>query len=469
MPVPTLPKTPQSSYPAPFAAVPRSDGLPAQRRSLPERQALENVRRLVERNRQPAGSAPAAAAVGHVGIVGAGIMGSAIAAVHARNYVPVVLVDTCQEALVRAREVVLAELGRDGAGREAFRLAPRLLFPTLRDEWLSECGLVLESIAENVVAKQRLYRRLEPRLAAGAVWASNTSAIPIGRLASALAEPSRFCGLHFFHPVRGRPLVEIAGGPRTSAETIAKVVAHTRALGLMPIVVEDGPGFAMNRILLAYVGEALALLLEGVELDEIEQAMVDFGMALSPLEMLDEIGLDTALRTGLMLSGVAHDGLPATWLLVRLVKAGQLGCKTGAGFFTYPGKSVNPMVRDLIAEHGRARRKPTGEWITMRLVLPMVLEAARLLGEGKVRDPRDIDLGVIFGLGFPACRGGLLWWADRMGPRGIVERVEATDGLGPRARPTPLLTELARTQTPFYAAGEFPAQIASQLQGIAVF
>jgi 3-hydroxyacyl-CoA dehydrogenase/enoyl-CoA hydratase/3-hydroxybutyryl-CoA epimerase/3-hydroxyacyl-CoA dehydrogenase/enoyl-CoA hydratase/3-hydroxybutyryl-CoA epimerase/enoyl-CoA isomerase len=467
MTVPTLPKMPQPQSSAPFETVRPSGAPPAQRRSLPERQALENVRRLVERNRRPLGSAPAAA--GQVGIVGAGIMGSAIAAVHARNFVPVVLVDTCEDALLRAREVVLAELGREAAGREAFRLAPRLLFPTLRDEGLSDCGLVLESIAENVSAKQRLYRRLEPRLAADAVWASNTSAIPIGLLASALAQPSRFCGLHFFHPVRGRPLVEIAGGPRTSAETIAKVVAHARALGLLPIVVEDGPGFAMNRLLLAYVGEAMALLSDGVDLEEIEQAMVDFGMALSPFEMLDEIGLDTALRTGLMLAEVANDRLSATWLLVRLVKAGQLGCKTGAGFFTYPAKSVNPMVRELIAEHGGASRKPAAGWITTRLVVPMVLEATRLLEEGKVRDPRDIDLGMIFGLGFPACQGGLLWWADRMGPRGIVELLETTEGCGLRAHPTPLLAHLARTRTPFYALAEFQPQIASQSRGIAVF
>jgi 3-hydroxyacyl-CoA dehydrogenase len=222
-------------------------------------------------------------------------------------------------------------------------------------------------------------------------------------------------------------------------------------LGRIPIVVEDGPGFVMNRILLAYLSAALALLCEGVAIEQIEQAMRDFGMALSPLEMLDEIGLDTALQSGLMLAGIVHGGQPGTELLVRLVKGGHLGRKRGTGFFTYPDKSVNPVVRSLIAQCGAApsgRARPAH--ITSRLLGPMLAEAIRVLDEGKARDLRDIDLGMIFGLGFPAVRGGLFWWVDHWEDE---QRREFLDGaqLGgqPGGKPQPW-NMLARKQIHFY-------------------
>ena len=248
-----------------------------------------------------------------------------------------------------------------------------------------------------------------------------------------------------------RPLVEIVRGPATSEATVAKAVAHVQALGRMPIVVQDGPGFVMNRILLAYLAAALGLLVEGVEIAQVEQAMRDFGMALGPLEMLDEIGLDTALRSGLTLAGIAGERHPGTEILVRLVKCGQLGCKTGAGFFRYPGKSINPSAFGLIAQCGQTARKEAWprlrQWIIRRLLGPMVWEAVRLLAEGKVDDPRDIDLGVIFGLGFPTFRGGLLWWVDHCEAderRELLEGTRPADlrepTTGPAAKPAGLPT-----------------------------
>ena len=222
---------------------------------------------------------------------------------------------------------------------------------------------------------------IKPRLADRAILATNTSTIPIARLAAGLAAPGRFCGLHFCHPVRLRPLVEVIPGPATSPETVAAVVAHASSLGKLPLVVADGPGFVVNRLLLTYLNEALAMVIAGVPIQQIDAAMVEFGMPLGPLELLDEIGLDTALQSGIVLAEVFGERSGGSELLVRLVKAGQYGMKAGAGFYSYPGKYQTPLLDELSAEL-RAPEAPDGEElanpaaIAERLLLPMIAEAA---------------------------------------------------------------------------------------------
>lgn len=418
------------------------------------RKALENVQRLVERNRSEYGTDRTAIApmrIRRVGIIGAGVMGASIAAAHARHYFPVVLVDPCNSALARAQEVAAAELTIDLPSRQVHRMIPHLILPRCETESLADCDFVLESIVENASTKQALYAQLEQRLGPQTFWASNTSTIPIARLASHLADPSRFCGFHFCHPVRQRAVVELVRGPKTSDRTIAVAIEHAKALGKMPLVVEDGPGFVINRLLLAYLNEAMTLLLEGVTVEEVERAMIDFGMGMGPMEMLDAIGLDTALQAGLVLSEVFGERASTPILLVGMVRAGHLGCKSGAGFFDYPAQTVNPLVLSLIDQWGSPSKKPVRQSIAMRLLLPMVLEATRILEEGKVRDPRDIDLGVIFGLGFPAFRGGLLWWADTLGAADIMRLADSTAQADVQNRSYPLLAELTRTGESFYS------------------
>lgn len=334
-----------------------------------------------------------------VGIVGAGIMGSAIAAVHLDHGLRVVLVDQDEEALARARQSI-----------DAAPSASLLL--TTKREALADCELVLESIVENVSAKQRLYAELEPLLSPDAILASNTSTIPIGRLGAKLARPGRFCGLHFCHPVRHRPLVEVVRGTRTDEQTIGSVLAHVGAIKKMPIVVEDGPGFVINRLLFAYLSEAMSLVLGGVDLMAVERAMLDFGASFGPFEMLDEIGLDTSFQAGLVLSEIFGDRLAGTPLLVQMVKAAQLGRKSGAGFFIYPEKTVNPIAARLIAQWKGTNECGSPSPIAVRLMSAMGREARRIIEEGKVRDPQDIELGVVHGLGFPAVQGGLFPWID---------------------------------------------------------
>ncbi len=298
----------------------------------------------------------------------------------------------------------------------------------------ARCDLVVESIVESATAKQQLYARLQGHFGLRTILASNTSSIPIQRLAEGVFDPSRFCGMHFCHPVHERPLVEIVRGSRSSEQTIATAVAHVRRLDRLPIVVEDGPGFVVNRLLFPYLGEALKMLREGVPAEAIDRAATEFGMALGPLRLMDEIGLDTTFHAGWVLATAFPERISPSPLLVSMIKAGRLGCKTGEGFFTYP---LKPAATD--------HEKPAagGDALAFRLVAPMLFEAARILEEGKVRDHRAIDLAVLFGLGFPVEKGGLLWWADAMGLDCFLARLRSDPKMAARHPPTPWFERLA--------------------------
>jgi 3-hydroxyacyl-CoA dehydrogenase/enoyl-CoA hydratase/3-hydroxybutyryl-CoA epimerase/3-hydroxyacyl-CoA dehydrogenase/enoyl-CoA hydratase/3-hydroxybutyryl-CoA epimerase/enoyl-CoA isomerase len=262
--------------------------------------------------------------------------------------------------------------------------------------------------------------------------------------------------MHFLHPVRHRLLVEIVRGPRTSDETIAVATRHVRQIGRMPIVVRDGPGFLVNRLLFPYLGEALELLREGVPADAIERAATEFGMAIGPLRLMDEIGLDTALQAGWVLAAAFPDRIVSSPLLVSMVKAGRLGQKAGVGFYVYGNSArsaadgLDKNVEKIIHRWIDAPARPYAQPIACRLVLPMLLEATRILEEGQVSDVRYIDLAVLFGLGFPADKGGLLWWADALRPRHILDMLATLGTSEQRNRPTPMLERLAKTDGRFY-------------------
>ena len=392
-----------------------------------------------------------------MGIIGAGLMGTSIAAAHVRHGLPVVIHDGNQDALAGALAAITAELGEADSDSlpESFIHQAR---PTADLSEIARCDLVLESIVEVLSAKTQLYAHLQPHLATHAILASNTSTIPIQRLANGLADASRFCGLHFCHPVRKRPLVEIVRGPQTSDSTIAAMVAHVQRIDRIPIVVQDGPGFVVNRLLFPYLGEALELLREGASIASIEQSAADFGMALGPLRLMDEIGLDTTLQAAWVLSAAFPDRIVSSPLLVSMVKAGRLGQKSGAGFFSYDSPkgdishgAVDAAVTETIAPWIDPSPQHEQAAIAHRLVLPMLLEATRILEEGKVGDARDIDLAVLFGLGFPAEKGGLLWWADTLGAERIVTLLlSSLRTIGARAEPTPMLQALAAANGRFY-------------------
>jgi 3-hydroxyacyl-CoA dehydrogenase/enoyl-CoA hydratase/3-hydroxybutyryl-CoA epimerase/3-hydroxyacyl-CoA dehydrogenase/enoyl-CoA hydratase/3-hydroxybutyryl-CoA epimerase/enoyl-CoA isomerase len=297
------------------------------------------------------------------------------------------------------------------------------------------------------------------------VIATNTSTNPITKLATALANPARFCGMHFFNPVRRMTLVEVVRGPATSDATIATAVAHAKRLGKCPVVVRDSPGFLVNRLLMPYLHEAVEMVREGIDPRRIDRVARAFGMPMGPLELYDMIGLDTAFYAGLVLDDAYGDRIEASPVIPALVKSGRLGRKTGAGFYVYDaaaGQRAKPARPDdgvpaIVAAYALPARETSDRTIADRLLLPIVLEATLVLDEGLVRDGRDIDLAVIHALGFPAFRGGVLAWADSLGAAEIVRRLEPLADLGVRMHPTPRLLELARSGGGFTASVEASA------------
>lgn len=428
----------------------------------PINRALINVFFLTDRNKKDAGVEDRNVKpreVRSVGVVGAGIMGSGIAAASIKRRLAVTITDAMPAALATGVEKALEEAAYNKAIKgidpaRMLELAPQLNATSLDAEF-ADCDLVIEAIVENPQAKKQLYQRLEPVLRSEAILASNTSAISIGQLAAGLARPERFCGIHFFNPVRKMPLVEVIRGPQTSDETVATAVAYAKTLGKSPIVVQDGPGFLVNRLLLPYMNEALELLLDGVEIADIDKAAKAFGMPMGPITLYDVVGLDTAYHAGRVMHEAFPERVLESPLLEAMVKAGRLGQKSGLGFFSYHDKKKrgqpDPALEAIIDPLRRPRQEYGQQQIIDRLFLPMVLEATRVLDEGIVRDVRDVDLGLIFGIGLPPFRGGLLYWADTLGAAEILKRLEPWEPLGARFRPTPRLMEMVRSGSKFYA------------------
>ena len=429
----------------------------------PQNRALLNVFFLQDRNKREA-SARARGRADHssgpiplprVGVVGAGVMGVGIAAAHVRRHQQTWLMDLDSDRLEAGIREVLEEAGYDREVRQAtpegiLRGAAKLR-ATGELEHLAACGLVIEAVTEDPLAKRDVLRQLDALLDGQAVLATNTSTIPIGQLAEGLRRADRFCGIHFFNPVRRMQLVEIIAGPLTSDTTTSLAVAHVQRLGKMPVVVQDRPGFLVNRLLMPYLHEALQLLAEGVSPAEIDRAATTFGMPMGPCQLLDLVGLDTAVHAGAILcAAYAERHAPSSWL-PGMVQAGRLGRKSGRGFYRYDPRKPQPVDdaeawRELLPREAQSASiaVPDQTTLTDRLILPMLNEACIALEESLVASPRDIDTSLIFAAGFPAFRGGLLYWAQHEGLEEIVHRMERFSALGPRFVPSTLLVDAAR-------------------------
>jgi len=406
--------------------------------------AARHVERLLQAQR-PAADA-AFVPPRSIGIVGAGMMGTAIAAAHVAAGRPVTITDLEPAALERCRGRIAEELQEQNIPGGAAAAIDRWATITGDLAAVAACELVLESIVEQLGPKLELFRRLDPLRAAGGILATNTSTIPLRKLAAALGRSADFCGLHFFHPVRRRPLVEVIRGPQSSPATLGRAMAAVWRLGRTPLMVGDGPGFLVNRLLQPWANEALRMLQEGHAAEDIDRAALDFGMAKGPLALLDEIGLDTALRGGLVLYEAFPHRIDASPVLLTLVKAGRLGTKSQAGIYGYspaadgtlrrqPDPAVPPLLKRWALPPTELAARDWG----LRLMIPMLVEAARILEEGLVPGPAEVDLGVLFGLGFPQRLGGLLYWADQLGGDRLGEILNRLAPLGPRMTPSDYL------------------------------
>jgi 3-hydroxyacyl-CoA dehydrogenase/enoyl-CoA hydratase/3-hydroxybutyryl-CoA epimerase/3-hydroxyacyl-CoA dehydrogenase/enoyl-CoA hydratase/3-hydroxybutyryl-CoA epimerase/enoyl-CoA isomerase len=395
--------------------------------------------------------------VQRVGVVGAGIMGAGIAGAHVRRGIPVMLLDAAPQALEKG----VANITRVMQSRvDIGRMAPAEMVAALARlstagslQALGDRDVVIEAILENEAAKVGLYKELQPILRPDAILASNTSTISITRMARSVARPENFAGMHFFNPVDRMQLVEVIRGERTGDETVATLVALAKRIGKTPIVVRDCPGFLVNRILFPYLNESLVLLEEGASPRAIDKAATAFGMPMGPITLNDVVGLDTSLYAGRVVNAAFADRAMTTRILDELVAAGRLGQKSGAGFYSYAKGSRgvdDPALEGFLAKARKGRREVGPEEITDRLFLPMLTEASRVLTEGVVREPGDVDMGLILGIGFPSFRGGLLRWADSLGLPAVLERLRRYESLGPRFRPTEQMRRLAAEGKGFY-------------------
>ena len=368
--------------------------------------------------------APKSTDIAKVHVIGAGVMGGDIAAWCALKDLRVSVQDRAlqyvEPALERARKLFKRRLRAPGAATEA----EARISVDLEGAALGSTDLVVEAIVEQLDAKQSLLRAIEPELGANAIIATNTSSIRLEDMAHALERPGRFVGLHFFNPVARLPLVEVICGDATDPETLEKTISFVIRIGKLPLPCRSAPGFVVNRVLTPYMLEALMAHDDGHALETIDAAAKAFGMPMGPVELADRVGLDVALHVAGILGSVLGREPPA--LLQQKVEAGQLGTKTGRGFYEY--------------DKGRARKRsryraPDAE-LTDRLMLPLINEAVACHAEGIVDDPDLVDAGVVFATGFAPFTGGPINYARERGIDEVVGRLETLAArFGPHFKP----------------------------------
>jgi 3-hydroxyacyl-CoA dehydrogenase/enoyl-CoA hydratase/3-hydroxybutyryl-CoA epimerase len=401
--------------------------------------------------------APKPAEVRRLGIVGSGFMGAGIAGTAVvQAGVDVRLKDAdlprVAKGIATALSIVDDRLTRRRITRFEHARLVALLSGGAGYEGFGAADLVIEAVFEELAVKQQVLRECETVLPARAVFATNTSTIPITRIAEAAKRPGQVIGMHFFSPVARMPLLEVIPSDRTAPQTVSTAVGFGRRMGKTVIVVRDSPGFWINRILGPYMNEAAHLLLSGVGAEDVDRAMVQFGFPVGPITLLDEVGLDVAQHAGEVLESAFGERLAPPQALAALVKDGRLGRKAGKGFFRYSGGKkvgVDPSIYPLLGVQPNGGI-PTAD-IVQRLTYAMLNEAARAAAEGVVRSPRDGDIGAIYGFGFPPFRGGPLRYLDDLGAdRVYAELQRLADRLGPRFTPCEAIIEQARARKRFY-------------------
>ena len=320
---------------------------------------------------------------------------------------------------------------------ELVQAAMDRLMPDVNGDAVGSADLVIEAITEKLEAKQSLYAALEPKMKKGALLASNTSSIPLEELSAKLKNPDRLVGIHFFNPVAMMQLVEVVRGDNSSDESVGEAMAFVNAIGKLPIEVKSAPGFLVNRVLMSYLAEAMRLYSEGVSPEVIDREAVRFGMPMGPIELADVVGLDIcqAVATELIAAfgGDASEDKIGKVIESRVTE-GKLGKKSGEGFYKWV--------------KGKPKKAPSGSGyvspeVIDRMVFSMLNESVQCLAEGIVKDPESLDLGMIFGTGFPPFHGGPIQYIKALGQNECKERLEQLAGVnGQRFTPKPGWAEL---------------------------
>jgi 3-hydroxyacyl-CoA dehydrogenase len=395
-------------------------------------------------------------------VVGAGTMGGGITMAYANAGIPVFLKEVAQEALDRGMATITrnyaatVKKGRLTQAQMDERLAR--IQPTLSYDRFSEADIVVEAVFEGMELKKKVFAELDPVTRPDAILASNTSTLDIDEIASATSRPQQVIGHHFFSPANVMRLLEIVRGKHSSASVIATSMALSRTLGKVGVLVGNCRGFVGNRMFGPYQREAQFLLEEGAKVEEVDAALVEFGMAMGPLAVGDLAGLDVGWRIRKESKHLVPSGLRETHAADRLCEMGRYGQKTGAGWYRYPDGSRSPVpdpeVERIIEECARAagveRRTISTEEIIERTLYALVNEGAKILAEGFALRAVDIDIVYIYGYGFPAYRGGPMWYADTVGLSKVYERIcQFENQHGGWWTPAPLLKELAEKRRTF--------------------
>lgn len=394
-----------------------------------------------------------------VGIVGAGVMGSVVAASAVVHGIPVVITDQNPAALESVSAAIEAAIRPELVAPQARsnEQVTDLVSLTADLSDVAACDLIVESIVENVTTKRTFYSGLEKLCPDDTLIVSNTSTLPIAELAAHLKYPQRFCGLHFFPPIGARKMLEVIPGATTNDLTTASIVRYCQQVARIPIVVADGRGFLVNRILMSYMNAGLRLALAGVGIHAIEAAAARFEMSMGPIRLYDEVGLDVAMQCGWSFSAESETLIVRTPTIVRLMKAKHLGRKAGRGFFVHQSQDtservgdVNPKALEVLESQIESRVELAPDDVLAAIILPMVIEATKLLETGRAESARQVDLAIMCGIGFPASRGGPLYWADQIGAQQIVATLERLKHLGPHLAVPPLLLDAAKSNRSFY-------------------
>ncbi|HKF41705.1 MAG TPA: 3-hydroxyacyl-CoA dehydrogenase NAD-binding domain-containing protein [Thermoanaerobaculia bacterium] len=395
--------------------------------------------------------------VARAGVLGAGVMGGGIAQLAAEKGISVRMKDIEPNALAHGFKAAAAVF-RQAVERR--RMKPRemsnkmgLISGTLDYTGFALCEVTIEAVVEKLGVKRAVLREWEGIVPEESIFASNTSTLPIEEIAAGAVRAERVAGMHFFNPVHRMPLVEVIRGPRTSDETVATVFAFAKALGKTPVVVRDSPGFLVNRILAPYLSEAVRLVKEGCSVEDVDRVMTEFGMPVGPLALLDDVGLDVAVKAGEVLQAAFPSRMKSGGD-EALVAAGRLGRKNEAGFYDYKDGKRGEPSDDAYAALGVARPKmsllPAVE-IENRLVYAMINESAFCIADRIVASPEKLDLAMIFGTGFPPFRGGLLRYADEVGLVRVLATLEDLAArVGSRYEPAPLLHQMSAAGAKFH-------------------
>jgi 3-hydroxyacyl-CoA dehydrogenase/enoyl-CoA hydratase/3-hydroxybutyryl-CoA epimerase/enoyl-CoA isomerase len=401
--------------------------------------------------------------INQAAVLGAGIMGGGIAYQTALKGTPIIMKDIREDALAlgmnEAGKLLAKAVERGKSTPEKMGQTLGRIRPTLNYGDFGNVDIIIEAVVENAKVKKAVFTEIEPLLREDTIIASNTSTISISLLAEGLKRPQNFVGMHFFNPVHMMPLVEVIRGKQSSDAAIAATVKLATKMGKSPVVVNDCPGFFVNRVLFPYFAGFHMLLRDGADFQAVDKVMEKFGWPMGPAYLMDVVGMDTAVHAAAVMAEGFPDRMKPDWKGTTevLVENKRFGQKNGQGYYVYapdkkgkPKKSVDPTVYDLIKGVVAARREFSPEEIIARCMVPMVNEVARCLEEKIVASPYEADMSLIYGIGFPPFRGGACRYVDQFGVANFVGLCDKYAALGKAYEAPKLLRDMAAAGKKFF-------------------